>query len=323
MFNPAAIAVGNEVFLLLRVAEAPRDVSPNEVAAIYLDGSGTLEVRRWSRHAPGIDASDPRVIRFGGEMFLTSISHLRLARSSDGLRFTVDSEPCLFPSTDDEAFGIEDARVVFMDGEFVVNYTAVSSRGIATALATGPDLRRLARRGVIFSPPNRDVTLFPERIGGRVAALHRPMPEGLGHPAIWYASSADLLDWGDHRFMIGRRPGAWDDLKVGGGAPPIRVRANGRDAWLAIYHGVTEAPLTYSLGALLLDAESPWRVLGRSRTPILTPETQYERKGFLGNVVFTCGVVHQESSIRVYYGASDGVTAVADIEIDDIIGGLE
>jgi predicted GH43/DUF377 family glycosyl hydrolase len=323
VFNPAVVPVGDETALLLRVAEAPRDVGPEEVAAVLLDESCRLAVRRWPRGAPGIDTSDSRMISADGGTYLTSISHLRLARSQDGVRFEVAPEPCLFPATPDEAFGIEDARVTFLDGEYVVNYTAVSGRGIATALATGRDLRRLERRGVIFAPPNRDVTIFPERIGGRAVALHRPMPEGIGRPSIWFASSPDLLAWGDHRFVAGRRPGVWDDLKVGGGAPPFRVRAGGHDAWLAIYHGVTASPLTYSLGALLLDAREPWRVLGRSRAPILAPEASYERAGFFGNVVFTCGALLRGDRVHVYYGASDGVTALAVIPLETILGGLE
>ena len=114
----------------------------------------------------------------------------------------------------------------------------------------------------------------------------------------------------------------WDDLKVGGGAVPFRVRANGRDAWLAIYHGVTASPLTYSLGALLLDAEDPSRVLGRSRAPILSPEVPYETDGFFGNVVFSCGAYLEGDRVRVYYGASDGVTCVADLSLDAILQGL-
>jgi beta-1,2-mannobiose phosphorylase / 1,2-beta-oligomannan phosphorylase len=101
------------------------------------------------------------------------------------------------------------------------------------------------------------------------------------------------------------------------------VRTSGRDAWLAIYHGVTAAPLTYSLGALLLDAGDPSRVLGRSREPILAPEAPYERQGFFGNVIFTCGLRSEGDLVRIYYGAADGVTCVADLSLAHILAGLE
>jgi predicted GH43/DUF377 family glycosyl hydrolase len=166
------------------------------------------------------------------------------------------------------------------------------------------------------------VTIFPDRIDGRYVALHRPMPEGIGQPAMWLASSSDLLAWGEHRLVASAREGSWDDAKVGGGAVPIRVQTGGRDAWLAIYHGVTKSPLTYSLGALLLDARDPARVIARSRAPILSPEAPYEREGFFGGVVFTCGLLAEGDLVRIYYGAADGVTAVADVSLAEIIAGM-
>lgn len=322
VFNPAAIRHGDETLLLVRVAEAPRAMS-GEVAALMFDAaSGDLVTRRWTRDSPGLDVSDARLIVSDGRTWLTSLSHLRVARSADGLQFTVDDAPALAPAMALEAFGVEDARITRLDGTCWINYTAVSSAGIATALASTTDFRTYERHGIIFPPNNRDVTIFPERIGGRYMALHRPMPEGIGTPAIWSATSPDMLAWGDHRLVAAERPGAWDDLKIGGGAVPFRVRAKGRDAWLAIYHGVTRDPLTYSLGALLLDIDDPSRVLGRSRAPILAPETPYEREGFFGGVVFTCGAVVEGDRVRVYYGAADGVTAVADLSLADILDGL-
>jgi len=148
------------------------------------------------------------------------------------------------------------------------------------------------------------------------------MPEDIGRPAIWLASSPDLLAWGEHRLVASARPGMWDDLKVGGGAVPFRVEVDGRAAWLAVYHGVTASPLTYSLGALLLDGEDPSRVLGRSKEPILFPEAPYELKGFFANVTFTCGLDVAGDRVRIYYGASDGVTCVADVSLRGILAGL-
>ncbi len=323
VFNPGVVRVADETLLLLRVAEAPRDLPTDQVAApVYDPDARRIVVRTWKKDTPGLRLGDSRVVTVGDDTFLSSISHLRLARSKDGLAFDVDSVPALTPAHPLEAFGVEDPRITRIDGTTWINYTAVSSAGIATALASSSDLVRFERHGVIFPPPNRDVAIFPEPINGRYLALHRPMPEGIGRPAIWLASSPDLLSWGDHRFIAGARPGMWDDLKVGGGAVPFRVKADGRDAWLAIYHGVTASPLTYSLGALLLDAGDPSRVLGRSRAPILFPETPYERTGFFGNVIFTCGVYAEGDLVRIYYGACDEVTCVADLSLASILQGL-
>jgi predicted GH43/DUF377 family glycosyl hydrolase len=257
-----------------------------------------------------------------GRTWLTSLSHLRVARSTDGIRFDVERAPALSPATAYESFGIEDPRITFLDGTYWINYTAVSPHGIATALASTTDFRTFQRHGIIFPPNNRDVTIFPERIDGRYVALHRPMPEGIGQPAMWAASSSDLLSWGGHRLVASARKGRWDDAKIGGGAVPLRVRYGNGDAWLAIYHGVTSSPLTYSLGALLLDARDPARVIARSREPILSPEAPYEREGFFGGVVFTCGLLADGDLVRIYYGAADGVTAVADLSLGEIMAGL-
>jgi predicted GH43/DUF377 family glycosyl hydrolase len=73
---------------------------------------------------------------------------------------------------------------------------------------------------------------------------------------------------------------------------------------------------------LLLDPHDPSRVLGRSRDPILAPDAAYERTGFFAQVVFTCGVVAEGDNVRVYYGAADGVTALAELSVNEIIAGL-
>jgi predicted GH43/DUF377 family glycosyl hydrolase len=323
VFNPGVTRHGHDVLLLVRVAEAPLR-SGDEAAAPYFDAvRGRVEVQRWKADTEGLDTSDPRVIVADGRTWLTSLSHLRVARSVDGIHFEVEPLPALAPATELESWGIEDARITLLDGTYWINYTAVSPYGIATALASTRDFRTFDRHGIIFPPQNRDVTIFPELIGGRYAALHRPMPEGIGDPAIWIARSSDLTSWGEHRVIASARAGGWDDAKVGGGAVPFRVRSGGQDAWLAVYHGVSRSPLEYSLGALLLDARDPSRVIARSREPILKPEADYEREGFFGRVVFTCGLLAEDDRVRIYYGAADEVIAVADLSLDGILAGLE
>lgn len=321
-FNPAAIQHGDEVLLLLRVAEAP-DATPTDVAApFYNVESGEIEVKTWQRGARGVDTTDPRVTVVDGNTWLTSISHVRIARSRDGINFEVDPAPALSAATPYEAFGIEDPRVTLIDDTYWINYTAVSPWGISTALASTTDFASFERHGIIFAPPNRDVTIFPEKIDGRYMALHRPMASEPGENAIWIASSPDLLDWGRHEYVAGARPGKWDNRKIGGGAVPFRVNNGKHNGWLEIYHGVTESPATYSLGAVLLAPDDPSKVIARSSDPVLRPETDYERHGFFDGVVFTCGLVNDGDLVRVYYGAADGVTAVADLSLEEILAGL-
>jgi beta-1,2-mannobiose phosphorylase / 1,2-beta-oligomannan phosphorylase len=320
-FNAAVTRFDDEVLLLLRVAEAPPQ-SPGAVTApIYNVDSGRIEFKQWSR-SDNVDTSDPRVIIDRGRTWLTSISHLRIARSIDGIHFEVDPAPAVSPQMPYETFGMEDPRITKIDRTYWINYTAASRYGVSTALASTTDFRTFERHGIIFPPSNKNVTIFPERIGGRYAALHRPDPDGFERPAIWTASSPDLMSWGEHRFVAGARDDRWDNDKIGGGAVPFRVRLPGYEGWLAIYHGVTATPYAYSLGAMLLHADNPSHVLGRSREPILAPESPYERDGFFNGVVFTCGALVDGDTVRIYYGAADGVTAVADLSLQAILAGL-
>jgi predicted GH43/DUF377 family glycosyl hydrolase len=323
VFNPGVVRYQEEVLLLLRVSEAPRKVSPSIAAApIYNAETRRMEIKHWQVDAKGPDVSDPRLVVANGRTWLTSISHLRIARSDDGIHFDVDGLPALGPDSRYESFGIEDPRITCLDGTYWINYTAVSEHGIATGLASTKDFKTYERHGVMFPPPNRDVTIFPQKIDGRYMALHRPMPEGLGQSAIWTASSPDMFSWGNHRLVATARDGMWDDVKVGGGAVPFRVHVDRRDAWLAIYHGVGRNPPSYALGALLLDLYDPSKVIARSREPILRPEARYEKEGFFGSVVFTCGALVEGDLVRIYYGAADDVTAVADLSLQEILAGL-
>jgi len=323
VFNPAVTRHDGQVVLLLRVAEAPRKMSTALAAApIFNADTGRIEIKQWQVTEKGPDVSDPRLVVDNGKTWLTSMSHLRVARSTDGIHFDVEGLPALVAATAYESFGIEDPRITHLDGVYWITYTAVSHYGIGTGLASTLDFKTFERHGVIFPPPNRNVTIFPEKIGGLYAALHRPMPEGLGQHSIWTARSSDLKSWGSHRLVATPRESGWDDTKVGGGAVPFRVHYGKEDGWLSIYHGVTGSPPTYSLGALLLNRHDPARVRARSREPILKPEAPYEREGFFGSVVFTCGALTDGDLVRVYYGAADGVTAVADLSLQEILSGL-
>ena len=323
VFNAAATRYEGQTILLLRVSEAPRKLAPGVVSApIYNADTRRMEIKWWMADGPGIDARDPRMLHADGRTWLTSVSHLRVARSRDGIHFEVDGTPAISPSTLYEAFGVEDPRITLLDGTYWITYTAVSEHGIAAALATTRDFKTFERHGIMFAPPNRDVTIFPEKIGGVYRALHHPMPEVLGKPSIWVASSPDLTSWGNHCFVATARPGKWDDAEIGGGAVPFRVHTNRQDAWLAVYHGVTSSPRTYSLGALLLDVHEPAKVIGRSKQPILEPEAAYELEGFSNRVVFSCGLIAEGDLVRVYYGAGDCAIGVADLSLMEILGGL-
>ncbi len=318
VLNAGAAEVDGEVLLLLRVAEQPPQERQNVfLCPIYDDIAREIVLRPFERNSPGWDFSDSRLIRGPEGIFLTSISHLRIARSRDGIRFEIDPEPALFPETAYEAYGIEDPRITRIGDAWYIQYVAVSRLGIVTALAETADFRSFRRLGVIFPPDNKDVTIFPGRSGGRYLALHRPISAFAGRPEIWYAESPDLVSWGNHRWVMGVRDGAWDSLRIGASAVPFRVA----EGWLEIYHGADHAN-RYCLGAVLLDPDRPWEVKARSGRPILEPEKEYERNGFFGEVVFSCGALCRDDTVRIYYGAADTSIACADLSLREILAGL-
>jgi predicted GH43/DUF377 family glycosyl hydrolase len=319
VFNAGAATVGRRTVLVLRVAERARTTRADILRVPSVAGRGprsrlTLTTYARADRRYRFTATVVRARATDTVIGLTSLSHLRLAWSDDGVRFRVAPTPWLFPSQSLERWGCEDARVTRIGDTFWVTYTAVSARGISAALASTGDFRNVTRHGVIFAPGNRNVCLFPMKIGGAYGALHRPMPASIGETGIWWATSPDLRHWGGHRVVAGPRPGRWDGAKIGGGAPPIRTK----HGWLAVYHGVDDRH-RYHLGALLLDAKAPWKVRARSRAPLLTPTMPYERRGFTPTVCFTCGVLERGGDLWIYYGAADRVLALATVPVREVL----
>lgn len=312
-FNPAAVLVNDEVLLLLRVAEAPKPEA-GRISVPYLenlDGVPTLTVKHFPEPA---GPYDPRVVTFDGKAYLTSLSHLRLARSRDGLHFAVDDKPFLFPARMDESYGIEDARITRLDGRYYTTYTAVSEHGPAVGLAVTDDFRTVERLGIMLPPPNKDVALFPKQINGQYYVLHRPMVSDIGKPSVWLATSPDLVHWGNHQFLFGGRglnPDryVWEGQKIGAGPEPLLTD----DGWLVLYHGA-DADHRYALALALLDRDDPSKLLDRSDLPLLTPDLPWEQRGFFPNVVFSNGWVRWPNGrIWVYYGAADSGVGVAEL----------
>ena len=335
-FNPGACTFGGETLLLLRVAEdVPAEPGRIAVPLVRFEDRGgervgVADVLDVSLTGPGVVPRDTRGVAVDGTEYLSTLSHLRLARSTDGVNFTVDEAPFLFPAVPGERFGVEDARITrIVDdegaGTYWINYTAVSGDGWCTALASTTDWKTVTRHGVIFPPSNKDASLFPRRCGGLWRALSRPNNDGFGKASIWAASSPDLLHWGDHRCILRPRDGVpFEGAKIGGG-PPCFLTAAG---WVQVYHGKAQDG-GYALFTALLDRDDPTRVLARGTKPVLTPEADYEREGFFPNVVFANGLTHDEpdadgvlpdeAAVRLYYGACDGATCLAETTAGELV----
>lgn len=272
------------------------------------------------------DVWNAGVARLGEEyVLLVTIESLRgqtavyPARSRDGRHFVIDPEPFLAadpvaPSMYETA-GVRDARITPMDGTYYITYIADSECGLRIGLARTDDFQAVERLGLLTEPDTKGGALFPEKIRGRYALLERPNP-GM---SIWVSYSDDLVFWGGSEVVMTPRGGHWDANRIGTAAPPIRVP----EGWLLLYYGEkdTSAGPLARLGAAILDAEDPARVLARSNIPILAPRERYERIGDVPNVVFSCGAVLEEAGlVRIYYGASDSCICLGTATLKDILG---
>ena len=317
LLNPGVFRYQGKPWLLVRVAERPAQI-PDMTSFPILSPEGRLEVLEFNSNDPRLDLSDPRVIHFDGRDYLTTMSHLRLLKSDDGVHFVEPelTQP-LMGTGELETYGIEDCRVAKIGDTYCLTYTQVSSHGVGVGLRTTRDWKDFVHEGMIFPPHNKDCALFEEQIGGRYFALHRPSSPELGGNYIWIAESPDLVHWGRHRCLAHSRKGHWDSARVGAGAAPIRTS----EGWLEIYHGATKEN-RYCLGALLLNLNEPWKVLARSETPIMEPLASYEKEGFFGQVIFTNGHLVDGDRITLYYGAADSVICAAHLSISNILASL-
>ena len=255
-------------------------------------------------------------------------SPLRGARSGNGVAdWQIDPQPTLLADPEhfpEEVWGIEDPRITYLSelGKYVIVYTAYSRVGPGVALALTEDFKRFERYGMIMPPEDKDAALFPRRIGGQWALIHRPVSAPGAH--MWISYSPDLRHWGSHKLMLEARHGGWWDAnKIGLSSPPIETSGG----WLVIYHGVRQnaAGSIYRLGLALFDLQMPERCLKRSDEWIFGPQEVYEKRGDVDNVVFPCGstLAPDGDTLHLYYGAADTSIAMATGSVRAILEWLD
>lgn len=301
------------MFKLRRLSEQPiLEPNPNnqwEQAAVfncgvtYHDGRVHMFYRAADRDFAALADENPDP----SKRFVSSIGY---AVSADGINFEREPEPIFVGEGLQEAWGVEDPRISRIGNTFYMLYTAFGGRDWddhRIAMACSRDMRKWERHGVLLDEPNKDAGLLEEKVDGRYMLFHRRMPH------IWVAFSSDLKHWEDHQIIMETIPGGWEELKIGIAGQPIRIA----QGYLMIYHAV-DRHKTYRLGAALLDGEDPTKVVRRLPEPILEPELEWEKEGFVPNVVFSCGQVVKDDFLYVYYGAADRVIGVAGIELDQI-----
>lgn len=244
--------------------------------------------------------------------------------SADGINWTLDNEPVDFKDADPGLPGSDykyDPRVIEIDGRFFIIWCN-GYHGPCLGAGYTDDFETFYRLENIFMPYNRNGVLFPEKIGGRYALLHRPSDSGhTPFGDIFYSESPDLTYWGRHRHVMTPcgSDSPWQSTKVGAGPAPIKTSAG----WLLFYHGVLTScnGFVYSMGAAILDLKEPWLVKCRTRTYLLHPQETYEQVGDVQNVVFPAGALCDGDTgrIAIYYGCADTCTGIAFTTVDRII----
>lgn len=271
---------------------------------------------------------NPGVAEVDGEVVLLlriedrrGLSQIHVARSANGIDgWCVEKEPLLSPGLPQypfEEWGCEDPRVTQIEPrKWLIAYTACSRHGPAVALAVTKDFAKVDRLGVVLPPTNKDAAVLPQTFDGLWVMLHRPSTGGQEH--IWHASSPALTHWSQPGILLSQRGGPWwDGMRIGVGAPPIRTN----EGWLLIYHGVKEMGVrpVYRLGLALLDLQDPRKVVARASEWVFAAEADYELRGLVPNVVYTCGALLRGDEVWMYYGAADTVIALATASVPDLL----
>lgn len=242
-----------------------------------------------------------------------------LADSNYELRFPDNlalSERIIFPVSDNESNGIEDARFVrFVDDDgsitYCATYTAYNGRAILPQFIETQDFlhfRVLTLNGSAVQ--NKGMALFPRRIHGRYAMLSRQDDENL---FVMFSDNPHY--WSDPHLIL-RPAESWESVKIGNCGSPIETEAG----WLVLTHGVG-AMRKYCIGAVLLDLDDPTRVIGRLREPLLCPDC-VEREGYVPNVVYSCGSLIHGGQLILPYAMSDKASAIVSVPLAPLLAAL-
>ena len=281
------------------------------------------------RNDHGVKEAEFRAARAAGGWRHFS-TNLGLARSRDGVRWTVAPKP-VFAMRDDEILRVYDPRLTVVDGRVVLCFAMDTAHGLRGGVATTDDFERFEVQSLSV-PDNRNMAVFPEKIGGHYVRLERPMPVYSRYGKteafdIWLSESPDLRLWGESRLVLGAERVPFATTKIGPAAPPVRTPKG----WLATIHAVrvVERELAsweggwhkeYCAGLMLLDIDDPSKVIGLARQPLLLPTEDYELRGYRGNVIFPGGMILEDSGeVKIYYGAADTVECLATADLGELL----
>lgn len=265
--------------------------------------------------------------RFGGCV-------VGIAFSQDGIHWDVKDEPFLTVEdmNDPDVTRVYDPRLTVIEDKCYLCFAVDTRHGVRGGIAVTDDFTSIKVLSLTV-PDNRNMVLFPEKVGGRYVRLERPFPVysrgGVDRFDTWISFSKDLVYWGDSRLLLPVEQVTWANDKTGPGAPPIKTKAG----WLTLFHGVdvdasrgkngweNSWKKRYCAGIMLLDLEDPTKIIGLCPTPLLAPETIHEvEEGYRTHVIFPGGMILEDNGeVKIYYGASDTVECLATAHVDDLI----
>ena len=257
------------------------------------------------------------------------VSRIGYAESLDGQHFTARPQPVLEPEAPYEmGGGVEDPRLVEINGTFYLTYTGYNGKDAQLCLATSKDLIHWHRQGVILpaykgawnTKWTKSGAMLPQKLNGRWWMYYlgtRTDSDGQERDYMGIASSRDLLHWSDASSapVLPRNPGAFDSRVMEPGPAPILTNAG----VLLLYNGASDR-LVYGPAWALFDRQDPTRLIARAERPFLLPELEWEKKGVVPNVIFLEGSISKSTApgsleLIGYYGAADHVIGAATLKI--------
>ena len=264
-------------------------------------------------------------------------SRIGLAISNDGLHFTKEPTPILFPTNDSQKVyewkgGIEDPRVVESEnGTYILTYTAYDGKVARLCLATSTDLKTWVKHGLVLREKkykntwSKSGAIIAKQVGNKIVAtkINGKYWMYFGDTNLFIATSNDLIHWDvaeddESKKMIAvlhPRSGYFDSRLVEPG--PYALLKN--EGILLIYNGSNAANLndgnitnyTYSAGQALFDKNQPYKLIARLDTNFIHPDKPYEKVGEVNEVCFVEGLVYFKNKWLLYYGTADSKIAVA------------
>lgn len=241
-------------------------------------------------------------------MWLAS-SHYQMSYSLD----TSISERVIFPISDTEKNGIEDARFVCFKGEsgkviYYATYTAFDGFTVLPKLMSTRDFVKFKVQPINGKIANKGSALFPRKINGRYAMLCRVDGEN-----NYIAFSDDIVNWQQEITLLKEPRYPWEFVQQGNCGSPIETEAG----WLVLTHGV--GPMReYTISAILLDLDNPTKVIKSLHGPLISPNAE-EREGYVPNVVYSCGQLLHNGYLIIPYAMSDYASTYAVVNLGDLL----